>query len=312
MMDVFEAIEQLKTALQEGRLSLVLGSGISYANGVPSWGGMLDTSAKRLLKEASDQDKKKQILEVLNQLKSPSPPELPAIAASLEEAVGRPDLVESIRVALYGGSTIRNSYQSLNENETLIAIALLVVVGGRRCVREIMTYNYDDLVERYVSWLGGSVACAATYPAPSGIEDVTVFHPHGLLQMKSDSVPYRLIGAEGNLVVTTEDYDKASEDANAWSRKKRQLSDTTTVLVVGLSGHERVTRLHFRESKRDTRGHVGYLLTHNPSGIAEREVNAAGLAVVDIGSPTRYADFLLSIRQASVGIPIGETAWFAD
>lgn len=123
----------LSDELKASRLALILGAGLSVPFKMPSWDALVDSCCA---------------------------------AAAVKIGVPRPDnrdLAEEVRVAcksyadyldlvrkqLYAGRSV--SMDALTANRTLSAIAALAMSSVRGNVGNVITYNFDDLLELYLS-----------------------------------------------------------------------------------------------------------------------------------------------------------------
>lgn len=160
-------INHLAHQLSRGRLSIFLGSGVSFNFGLPDWQELL----KRLFIE--------------NNLAFP-PPGYPdkisllTIASSVRTKYSREeDFLAAVHKALYLKADL--TFEALSKDKTFAAIGALVTSSSRGGVSTVMTTNYDDALEIYLESLGLVVDVASSATQWASRADATIYHPHGFL-----------------------------------------------------------------------------------------------------------------------------------
>ena len=84
---------------------------------------------------------------------------------------------ELVQDSLYDG--VELDFASIRQNPTLAAIGALVAHSRRGNVSEVFTFNYDDVLERYLGYQGiiaRPIIDERFWLIPA---DVLVHHPHG-------------------------------------------------------------------------------------------------------------------------------------
>jgi hypothetical protein len=207
----------LAKRLSQRRLSVFLGAGVSTAFNLPQWGELLDrlyTIAGETRPAAKDNTRDAERL------------------AGKPEYRGDPlKFAADVRTALYSSFSVDQLKSA--ENAMLSALGALVMSSVRGAAMNVVTFNYDDLLETYLRWRGFVVDSVANLPAWNGSSDVTVLHPHGWLPLDAKA---RLTSG---IVLTQKDYDRIVGDAkNFWRQRQTDIMRSTTPVFLGLSGSD--------------------------------------------------------------------------
>jgi hypothetical protein len=207
----------LGRCLYEGALTLVLGSGVSSGMGFPCWPELV----QRCAEEAK-------IPDVVVDRTTPNA-ELLRIVDRVERAVKpRRD---------YHNLVMRCLYREVSDERNLITLPLLSVLGAmtmqskRGSVREVLTFNFDDLLERYIRIHGFAGEIVHRLPCLRRDADVTVYHPHGFLPS-----PGSAFDASDFLIFSKYSFDeRLGEQLEPWTELSRDLLLRKVALFVGLS-----------------------------------------------------------------------------
>lgn len=220
-------LDLLASRLLRKRLSLFLGAGASHAFKLPDWTRLVDNlyAQKSLVRPSTRNDT--------------------ADAESLLVSHYKSDRVKfarDVQKALY--QDYKHDQSLLESNPLLTAIGALVMSSARGSVAEVMTFNYDDLLEVYLSWRGLTVASVDQLPIWNSDADVEVLHPHGLLRTDMTE-PQR------GVVVTRLDYDDiVGNTADLWRQRMVGILRSTTCLFIGLSGDDSNLSSMLNETKK--------------------------------------------------------------
>lgn len=244
-----DARKKLREAFKDQQLSLYLGAGVSVASGLPTWDKLVLSVYFAAISEAK-----------LGQWR-PYPNYLYAIAEwylreakeplevtarklrqlYLEGEDGDAEFVSAVRDGIYRieDVTLRDSGEpEIFGNATLQAVANLcsAKAGHRYGVRSVVTYNYDDLLER--SLRGKRPAVPVYSRATPKAKKLPIFHVHGF-------IPFPRVGGPqpSGVVFTEEEYNAAASDPYSWSNlvQLREMSSSVG-LMVGLSLADRNIR----------------------------------------------------------------------
>ena len=205
----------LAAQLRSGCLSLVLGAGVSAGVGLPDW----DTLIERLAEDLC--------VTLPSGLSAPQRAEYLLHKGCDNDRVR---LAQAVHQALYRKADL--SLENLMGLPTLTALGALAMRSSRGAATAVVTFNYDDVLEQFLRFLGFTVSSIGQMPGWASGADVVVYHPHGLLEY-ADAAPSR------GVVLTQADYDEIVGDSKqAWHAMVRQVFCTTTPLFIGLSGND--------------------------------------------------------------------------
>ena len=99
---------------------------------------------------------------------------------------------------------------------------------SRRGSASIISFNFDNILELYLNYLGFDVTSVYSAPVWYNRADVKVYHPHGFLPY--DAPPSHIIFAKRH-------YDNVVGDIyNIWKPKLLDILRCNTCIFIGLSG----------------------------------------------------------------------------
>lgn len=232
-----ERIGLLKECYERGQFSMFLGAGVSSSAGMPDWNTLLNSLfVSYLTKEFNHQtnitdEDIKQIVERLNTIDEPS-----ALMAArylrkgLTKESEPADFAKTITDNLY---RLRDTKKKLN-SDLITAITNLCIprrTGAK--VRTIITYNFDDLIERQLA--SKSIQHYSIYTDNEGFDpdELPVYHVHGFLPEEIDK--YEELD-KSTLVFSEEGYHQIYTNAYHWSNlvQLAKLRENNC-LMIGLS-----------------------------------------------------------------------------
>jgi hypothetical protein len=278
-----QIVQILARRLHEGKMALFLGAGIGMGIGLPSW--------PRLIKN----------LYWTRRKRPPTGKDL-AHAAELflrNECHGRyREYVSAVRQALYQGITF--DFARLHGSITLAAVCALAM-SSRRGNAKVFTLNYDDSVERYLSYHG--YVCRPVFQErdASTSADVHVFHPHGFLP--SPGSPYTT--ASDKIILDKLSYSRTlGEIDNWWSRQMQSVMESHCCVFVGLSTQDQrldvlLVNAHGRHDLATERvPYWGASLIARPSLDVKGDWESRGICAHNVGDyKLGLGDFLFGIAQ---------------
>jgi len=243
-----EAQVQIAKKLNDGNVALVLGAGVSFFYGLPSWRdlltGLQNNGTGHSIPEIDDYPGwAQQILEEL--------------------FVGNDsDFLEAVHNGLYGPDAEALAIQKIADDASLRAIGTMGVGSKRGTVDTIVTFNYDSLLESYFQHHGLFVVPVLSENQPTKKADITVYHPHGFLPHPETGFP-----KSQDIVLAQSQYDKTV--VTPWESTLENLFATRFCIFVGLSGNdERLVDLLEKVQKRNQHAKVerywGYRLCRKP------------------------------------------------
>ena len=197
-----------------GRLSLALGAGVSTPFGLPNWTALIDRAFVRCGQSR------------------PAGLSDPVAAEKLFDDCCSGDEVkfaELIRIELY--DKVDLSMSALRERELLSAIVAMTMASNRGNVSRILTFNFDDLVERFLTYYGFFIESVLDVPAWGTRIDTRVYHIHGFLTGDQQ--------ANRGIVMTQRHFDRITgQEGNLWRSLMVDLFRTHTGIFIGLSGND--------------------------------------------------------------------------
>lgn len=206
----------LAKSLADGTLTLFLGAGVSLGAGLPDW----YTLVGRLYDEVG--------------LSSES---LENSADSLQRGADEVrrrfkgsdrDFAELVQTCLYRGVELD---ETLLRDNLLIALAGLMMGSRRGSVKRVVTFNFDGVLEWYISLYGFVPRVILQPPVDEGAEDIRIYHPHGFL-------PHPKLGLEASDFVMFDQKSinvRLGEPHDEWISLLRHVLCTGVALFVGLS-----------------------------------------------------------------------------
>jgi hypothetical protein len=233
-----EIIENLKEFYSIGQFSLFLGAGVSSSAGVPDWNTLLNSLFVTYLTKEFDEDGDiidEDIDKIVNRLVEVDEPSALVAARYLRRGLtkNKTEITEFINAITKNLYRLRDT--SFRIDSSLInAIASLCIprrTGAK--VESVVTYNFDDLLERQL--IENSIQFKSIYTESeiSNPDELPVYHVHGFL-------PENRVGLEGlensTLVFSEEGYHQIYSDPYHWSNLV-QLNNLreNNCLMVGLS-----------------------------------------------------------------------------
>lgn len=208
----------LAQCLKEGSLALVLGAGASDGCGLPDW------------------------KELISRLYRISGKVLPASETTLEGQADHffVDICSSdetqfaakTQEALYEG--VKTDAAALAKIRMLAALGAMTMGSRRGSVRNIITFNFDNLLETYLSYFGYIVSSIDKLPTWAKNSDVEVLHVHGLLRHDE------AVKAGDKIIMTKAHFDKVvgNNGRPEFASKTRDILSSHVCLFIGLSGDD--------------------------------------------------------------------------
>ena len=205
-------IEALAHELFNGKLAIILGSGISVPFGLPCWDLMIDNccQAKNITIPTRGRDNLKLAEYIRNN------------CASIKEYH---DLIEHY---LYDG--VNTDIDELRHNRMFYAITSLVTPSRRGCVKTLVTYNFDDLLEYFFRDQGKVVESIIKVPHHNPRADITIYHPHGFLPKFTT-----IDDNEKWIILDRLSYAERVTERRDWMIKLQTIFRENTCIFVGLS-----------------------------------------------------------------------------
>ena len=209
-------LDMLAQRLLRKRLSLCLGAGASMAFNLPNWTTLVDNlykiSGQPPSTSASDTERSEEVF-----------------AAKYNG--DRLRFARDVQLALYQDYV--HDPVAVDSNRLLSAIGALVMSSARGSVSQVITLNYDNILEHHLERRGFTVSSLAKLPSWDSDADIEVLHPHGLLDVDQAVVP------TSGIVLTGLDYNAiVGNVGDLWRQKITGILRSTTCIFVGLSGSD--------------------------------------------------------------------------
>lgn len=206
----------LSRQLATGNLCVVLGAGVSKALDLPDWKVLLE---KMFIKQGGALDSSKALEREAERFR---------LTYFKSEEAG---YFSAIRESLYEGIDI--DFKKLRQNDTLAAIGALVMSSIRGSASEVVTFNFDNLLEKYLEYHGFVTLSVYEPKFWAGRADVTVLHPHGFIPFDPTEP------TSSQIVFDQQSFAKIiGDEANPWRQKVLTLLRTHTCIFIGLSGDD--------------------------------------------------------------------------
>lgn len=223
--------------LHQGSLILMTGAGVSAGFGFPNWKEL----CRSVLSDAGHDN--------VNKIDSASASEYIALVDPVCDEVG---FVESLHKALYGGNPKEMHLQEHLFKPLLVAIGSMLTSGSSRGrVSTIINYNYDDVIERFLTLHGYSSTSIVDYNQLESSSDTVIMHPHGMVPLKyDDQVP------TGDIVFGRSSYiDRRAETGHSWKSRVSHALLSKVGLMVGLSGDDDIVNESIATANKELGAH---------------------------------------------------------
>lgn len=212
------AIDFLSDCLRRGTLVLFLGAGTSKGFGLPTW------------------------IELVNSLRAEAhlPELIPPVSA--DKLLGSADLVKrSLRLTDIEFVKLieKHLYKSFSglksldvfENHLLIAISALLMGNKRGRISKVVTFNFDSMLEWFLSIFGFYAETVYQLPYLEGSEDVIIFHPNGFIPHPE----LELVHSDFIIFGTDDINERLGTLGDPWFELTRHLLNTGVCLFIGMS-----------------------------------------------------------------------------
>lgn len=233
-----KVVTSLKESYQKGRFSLFLGAGVSSSAGMPDWNTLLSSLFVTYLTQEFDSDvnvSDKDISELVSRLNVVDEPSALMAARYLRKGLVK----NTTEAKKFKNAITKNLYKLRDSNfeinsRLIKSIACMCIprrTGAK--VRSIITYNFDDLLERQLTLNNILHSCIYSDRESYDPDELPVYHVHGFL-------PEELNKYEGldnsTLVFSEEGYHKIYSDTYHWSNLVQlNALRENNCLMIGLS-----------------------------------------------------------------------------
>ena len=217
-----EAIDSLSACLYEGNLVLFLGAGISKNIGLPIWWELVRRCVNRVGGLEGDE---------INEYSSNE-----ELREAMEGVERRAESFQRYQQIIYEQMYSGVEYGvPIISKPLLISLASLIMPSRRGSVNEVVTFNYDDVMEWYLGLHGyvTNIIYEEEYVL-NRRSDVTMYHPHGYLpRMRS------VTNRSDYLIMSQYSYDdRMGKAQEVWKQRITRMLLENVGLFVGLSGED--------------------------------------------------------------------------
>lgn len=231
-------ISELKGIYEKGQFSLFLGAGVSSSAGMPDWNTLLNSLFVTYLTQEFNNDlaiDDATIKELVSRLSSINEPSALMAARYIRKGLSKngsdqKEFIEAIT---------KNLYQLRNKNydiDSKLIKSISAMCSPRRTgakVKSVLTYNFDDLLERQLEAKDIRHRCIYTDIERYHPDELPIYHVHGFLPEKRQKYD-RL--DKSTLVFSEEGYHQIYSDSYHWSNLVQLNSfRENNCLMVGLS-----------------------------------------------------------------------------
>lgn len=233
-----DVVESLKECYRKGQFSLFLGAGVSSSAGMPDWNTLLNSLFVTYLTQEFDSDGEildDDISQLVMRLNTVDEPSALMAARYLRKGLTKSsseakEFISAITKNLY---KLRNTKFSIN-SKLISSIASMCMprrTGAK--VKSVVTYNFDDLLERQLNHNSILHRCVYTESETYDPDELPVYHVHGFLP--ENRAEYDGLD-NSTLVFSEEGYHQIYSDSYHWSNLV-QLNNLREnhCLMVGLS-----------------------------------------------------------------------------
>jgi hypothetical protein len=284
------AAMDLGAALVRGEMAIFLGAGVSVDSNLPKWNELVRRCCLQCNIDCTDitPDTDSETLRF----------RMDAVEEKMKVTGG---YLKGVHDALYDAYIkTKTTYQP---TRLLQALGALMMGSRRGCARDILTLNYDDVLEHYLTY-HGYIADVITEPQRLRRNlDVSVYHPNGFLPM------YKENKWTSKIVFSQESFGLALGDGNPWKRQIQQLLETRIVLAVGMSFRDPVITSLAANVKAiaeaSARPTAFWLTTDSANPDELRSMKKHQIVALCCKDYKDYPDFLLSICQSAAEIVEG-------
>lgn len=275
----------LATLLSSGQLSLFLGAGVSFDLKLPDWASLVAACEVRASLPIGS---------------GVSAPELMTRMDAVQAALGTRAFAQAVREELYPADyRARHTYpDEIIRSHMLIALGAMVMSSSRGSISDVLTLNFDDVLEWYLHLHGFRVQSIAEVPAlAANGADVRIFHYHGFAPLT------QVAPASRDLIFAYNEYEsrKAEDAGSPWPTILNHLLMTKSVLFVGTSLIDEDIHLILENAKPYVFGDrpLGFLVTAELEDADVLRIRQFGIVPVVLDSYESIPEFLLSVCRVA-------------
>lgn len=310
--DTDKKIDLLKSALIDNQLTLVCGAGVSRDSSIPDWNELLVNILNETFFDVDTVNPSKAKISAQDLLLSM--PQSNLILGKYLRLILKNDFEKVVQKHLY---SYYNEYRDMNESitlqghkpiehalETNMMNAIVELSRPKRTgkrLESIITFNFDDLIERALSLRNIEYTSIWKEGQTHGIDTLPIYHVHGFL-------PNNKKIESPNLVFSEEAYHSQFIDPYSWANLIQLNTFSTRVcLFVGLSLSDPNLRRLLDISWRRNQRCKHYIITRRTphknkadeitTMLFEQDANSLGLNVIWCSEYSEIPDILNRISK---------------
>lgn len=280
----------LSLELAAGRLTLVVGAGVSQEFGLPNWPELTAKIFEDARLEKPDGADRMTEEELATVLLSDG---FHNNDVEFARAIGRSLYPEDFKLDL----------ERLKDNALLLAITAMAIALRTSPNPAVVTFNFDNILETYLKYFGFRVASIRDLPLWEESKEVFVYHPHGLIPMEQRDDVGR------GVVFASTHYDRILGDRELWNNRLDETFSSSTCLFIGLSGRDKNLRTRLGAAKRQhpaiqrlRHAYWGVRFSDESSDPMQREWRERGVKQVTLRSYAELPQWLFDIAQGAAPV----------
>lgn len=237
-----KTLEIAKSSLQDKDFSFFLGAGVSMSAQLPSWWQLLEGLVKKSKQKKLD---KNDIFQLKRVCYDSSIVLGRFLRQMMETKSNEEDYYNVLHDALYG---VNNSYSS-----PLIKEICNLILAKRQLVKSIITYNFDDVMERALDNVG--IKNYPIFGMNHPQQALPIYHVHGFIPYDNSQI------IKSVPILSEEEYHRVYANSYNWSNVEQiHALSRTTCIFVGLSMTDpnlrRLLDIAIRDSENEARHFV--------------------------------------------------------
>lgn len=281
----------LSEHLYDGKLALALGAGVSKFLGFPLWWELVHEIGVEH-NGASSINKDTTMIELTDAVDE------------IERGVNDPDKFNDlVKKILYKNVDYLND-RNVIQNELLISLGALMMGSRRGYVNNVITYNFDDVLEWYLKLHGFNVRVIYDPRTMTTNQSVIIYHPNGFLPLQDNKWSSRkLIFSETSFIYRER---KVTVDDRLWENILDRLFIEKIFIFIGLSGRDPTINprlLDIYENQLNKKRPVGYWFYIREDGMERKEINKNlkyGIVPIVVKNQDDIPRYLLNICQDAI------------
>lgn len=281
----------LSEHLFEGKLALALGAGVSKFLGFPLWWELVHGICVEHDGESSISE-------------DTTTAELNDTVDEIEREIN-----DSIKFNELVKKTLYKNVDYLNDstvirNELLISLGAIGMRSRKGSANNVITYNYDDVLEWYLGLHGVDVRVIYDPRTMTTNSDVIMYHPNGFLPLQDNkSGSKQLIFSETSFIYRER---KVTVDDRLWENILDRLFIEKIFIFIGLSGRDPTIIPRFLdiyENQLNRKRPVGYWFYIREDGMERQEIKKNlkyGIVPIVVKNADDIPRYLLNICQKAM------------